>query len=150
MIEIGKKPQDGRPGLDGNDGLDGKNGMQFHSGDGEPVDSLGVDGDVYLDTESCFLYLKKYGQWLFQCNLKGKKGDKGKDGTDGEDGKDGKDGTDSIGGWFQPGAGDPDTFVDVFAYDVGGVLVYDNVVDLFDMIFNGSTFVKENLIEVIV
>lgn len=86
MIEIGKKPRDGRDGLDGNDGEDGKNGVQFYTGNVEPTQEIGVNGDVYLDTESCFFYQKKYDKWLFQCNLKGKKG---KDGTDGIDGTDG-------------------------------------------------------------
>ena len=51
-------------------GDNGRNGSQWHTGIGEPQDSLGYDGDLYFDTASCSVYQRKYGSWTWLSNLR--------------------------------------------------------------------------------
>ncbi len=53
----------GEDGADGKDGKDGKDGASWQSGSGAPSQSLGKDGDLYLDISSFDLYKKIGGAW---------------------------------------------------------------------------------------
>ena len=90
--EVGDKGPTGDPGLPGENGEDG-NG--WFSGEGEPLDSLGNDGDYYFDTINNNVYFKEDGEWKLITNLKG---DDGADGNKGEDGKPGSDGSNGTNG----------------------------------------------------
>jgi hypothetical protein len=54
---------DGTDGADGIDGDDGVDGATWLSGEGAPSNTIGVNGDFYLDTESGTLYQKAVGVW---------------------------------------------------------------------------------------
>jgi hypothetical protein len=62
----GKDGVDGVNGKDGVDGVNGKDGSNFLSGQGVPADTLGNDGDTYLDTsaETLNFFKKENGTWL--------------------------------------------------------------------------------------
>src|SRR5690625_566602 len=64
----------------------GGSSMRFIGGVGEPDQSIGAHGDVYLDSSNVDLYNNKNGSWEFELNLKGPKGDTGDPGTDGDPG----------------------------------------------------------------
>ena len=80
----------GTPGKDGNKGSDGNS---FLTGEGAPSDSLGIDGDTYLDLSSDDLYTRESGKWSKVGNIKGDKGDVGEDGDQGKQGETGDPGT---------------------------------------------------------
>lgn len=67
-------------------GMVGGNSMNFLNGAGVPAEDLGVDGDVYLDSNNGDLYKKEESTWTSIANLKGAKGDKGDTGAKGEKG----------------------------------------------------------------
>ena len=96
----------------GQTGTPGKDGTSFHTGNGVPSESLGLDGDSYLDLDTWDFYTKNEGVWTKGGNIKGEKGDtpvieigengnwfvdgvdtganaKGEDGAAGSDGADG-------------------------------------------------------------
>lgn len=112
----GKDGVDGKDGADGEDGTDGADGSAILKGTGAPANSLGADGDVYIDTVSRDVYQKANGAWTVITNLsggpagpKGDKGDKGDDGTDGAAGASVRTGTGA------PAAGlgnDGDVYID--------------------------------------
>jgi hypothetical protein len=56
---------DGKDGKDGVNGSDGKDGLSFLSGTGVPDNSLGKDGDTYLDVsaETLTFFKKESGVW---------------------------------------------------------------------------------------
>jgi hypothetical protein len=100
---------DGAPGMDGSNGEDGSAILQ---GDGAPAASLGVDGDIYIDTVSRDVYQKANGTWSVVTNLsggppgpQGEKGDPGDDGMNGAPGTNGADGTSVLTGSGAPAAG---------------------------------------------
>ena len=88
----GEKGEDGEKGLKGDtgspgkDGKDGEDGKSFLNGEGAPSDTLGKDGDSYVDTSSFDYYAKENGKWVKKGNIKGDKGDQGEKGEDGEKG----------------------------------------------------------------
>ncbi|MGN0815103.1 MAG: InlB B-repeat-containing protein [Candidatus Coproplasma sp.] len=86
----GKDGVDGKDGENGENGADGKDGATWLTGEGEPSEEIGKDGDIYLDETTCDLYVKESGAWSYCTNIKGS----GTNGTDGADGKDGLNGTD--------------------------------------------------------
>lgn len=47
----------------------GDAGTKWYSSDGEPSDSLGLDGDYYLDNVSRLYYVKTGGSWVVEGNL---------------------------------------------------------------------------------
>jgi hypothetical protein len=79
------KGEDGINGTDGTDGSDGSDGSVWHTGQGDPADDLGNNGDFYLNSASGDYYRKQGGHWMPEGNLKGPKGDPGEDGQDGSD-----------------------------------------------------------------
>lgn len=56
MGQAGEQGPQGEPGQDGNDWI---------VGSGEPQDSEGKDGDLYLDTTTAYIYQKIDGVWIF-------------------------------------------------------------------------------------
>lgn len=75
MGEDGMDGEDGADGEDGEDGADGEDGSQIYSGEGEPDDELGSEGDYYLDKDSYELYGPKTSSgWGTPLNLKGADG----------------------------------------------------------------------------
>ena len=82
---VGDKGEDGKDGVDGEDGKDGSSWL---SGSSKPTNSLGKDGDYYLNTSTNDLYFKENGEWKFLSSINGEDGEDGSDGTlVGEDGK---------------------------------------------------------------
>lgn len=91
----GKDGVDGQDGKDGTDGLPGTDGATWLTGEQDPNDSDGKNGDLYLNTITFDIFLKANETWSKIGNIKGKDGI---DGVDGTDGKDGKDGTNGVNG----------------------------------------------------
>lgn len=63
------------------------------AGTGVPGESLGSEGNTYIDLGTYDLYSKDGGVWTLVGNIKGAKGDKGDPGDPGVNGTDGKDGS---------------------------------------------------------
>lgn len=104
----GPQGEQGIPGEKGEQGVAGKDGKSILTGEDEPDDALGNDGDSYIDLDSWDYYVKENGEWVYKGNIQGKRGyagDDGKDGKDGENGKDGADGKD--GATVLTGEGEP-------------------------------------------
>lgn len=108
----GMNGTDGAPGTNGTNGMDGDNGTDGSAilqGSGAPAASLGVDGDIYIDTVSRDVYRKAAGTWSIITNLSGgpagPKGDPGDQGDPGADGSDGADGASVLTGSGVPAAG---------------------------------------------
>lgn len=99
---------DGKDGKDGKDGQDGQPGASLLTGNGVPSNSLGNDGDSYIDLATWDFYNKTNGVWVKSGNIKGADGSNGAAGTpgapgqdgqnghDGNDGQDGQDGNDGL------------------------------------------------------
>ncbi|WP_268125332.1 tail fiber domain-containing protein [Roseivirga pacifica] len=84
---IGPAGADGTDGTNGTDGIDGKSML---NGTGAPAATLGIDGDIYFDTDANAVYgPKAAGAWGAATSLVGPAGADGADGTDGIDGIDG-------------------------------------------------------------
>lgn len=79
-------------------GMVGGNSMNFLNGAGVPAEDLGVDGDVYLDSNNGDLYKKEESTWTSIANLKGAKGDTGAKGEKGDKGDTGSKGADGANG----------------------------------------------------
>ena len=88
----GKDGVDGSDGVSGKDGVDGKDGTVWSTGNYDPLDEYGKNGDFFLNTYSFDIFLKNNDKWDKLGNIKGSDG---KDGVDGKDGIDGKDGNDA-------------------------------------------------------
>ena len=68
----------GRPGKDGIPGQPGTNGKTVLNGSGPPDDSLGTDGDFYIDTSASAIYgPKSSGTWGNATSLIGPRGASG-------------------------------------------------------------------------
>lgn len=94
----GKDGVDGQDGKDGTDGLPGTDGATWLTGEQDPNNEDGKNGDLYLNTITFDIFLKSNGIWSKIGNIKGKDGIDGTDGVDGQDGKDGIDGIDGVNG----------------------------------------------------
>ena len=79
----GEKGETGNPGKDGKDGIDGKS---FLNGEGVPSDTLGNDGDSYVDTKTFDYYTKENGKWVKKGSIKGDQGEQGEKGEKGDTG----------------------------------------------------------------
>lgn len=71
--------KDGAAGKDGKDGAAGKDGNTWHFGVGSPNASLGVIGDLYLNTRNFYVYIKvdngsTRGKWEVVGCLRGTSG----------------------------------------------------------------------------
>jgi hypothetical protein len=60
---------------DGSNGTNGTNGSVWRNGSGVPSNSLGVNGDYYLNTANGDVYLKASGTYSVVANIKGADGD---------------------------------------------------------------------------
>lgn len=58
--------------IKGEDGKDGKDGASVLTGNGEPYNSKGKDGDSYIDLDTCNFYVKSNGKWVLSGNLCGR------------------------------------------------------------------------------
>ena len=67
----GKDGVDGTNGKDGVDGTNGKDGATWHYGEGEPQESQGNEGDLYLDYTAWDVYAKKSTGWEKLGSMKG-------------------------------------------------------------------------------
>jgi hypothetical protein len=77
-------PQQGDKGDTGNTGLTGAagaNGATWRNGSGAPANSLGANGDYYLDTATGDVYKKAAGTYSVVGNIKGPTGATGPAGT---------------------------------------------------------------------
>ena len=61
----------------------GEDGTSIRTGKGVPVDSLGKDGDSYIDLSTFDFYVKENGKWSKEGNIKGDKGNTGASGSAG-------------------------------------------------------------------
>lgn len=59
----------GEQGVPGQDGADGQDGSRTYVGAGAPAPGLGVDNDVYIDTDNSDIYTKVAGSWSLDGNL---------------------------------------------------------------------------------
>ncbi len=98
-------------------GADGADGASFLSGSGVPANSLGHDGDSYVDTASGNVYKRSGGAWSATGDsLEGPQGAKGDTGDKGDAGTNGVDGSSFLTGTNPPlptDGKDGDSWVDV-------------------------------------
>ena len=92
--EKGETGPQGEQGIPGQNGTNGKDGTSVLTGHGEPLPSLGNNGDSYIDLDNWNYYVKENGSWVLKGNIKGSDGADGNDGQDGQDGNDGTNGVD--------------------------------------------------------
>ena len=96
----------GIQGIQGEKGDTGANGAAFtHTLAGAPSNSLGNDGDTYLDTVTFDTYAKVSGSWVLGESLRGEQGiqgERGEQGIQGDRGEQGEQGIQGIQG--EPGA----------------------------------------------
>ena len=80
-------------GVAGDTGSQGEAGTSIRIGKGEPSETLGSNGDSYIDLSTFDFYVKKEGKWSKEGSIKGSKGDTGNKGDKGEAGSSGSSGT---------------------------------------------------------
>lgn len=80
---MGPKGDTGLQGMQGAPGTNGANGATWRSGSGVPTNSLGENGDFYLNTTTYDVLHKSSEVYVVVCNIKGLKGDAGNDGANG-------------------------------------------------------------------
>lgn len=59
----GPAGQDGTNGTNGTNGAAGTPGSKWYNGSGAPSNSLGVDGDYYINNDTSDVYQKVAGSW---------------------------------------------------------------------------------------
>ena len=64
----------------------GEDGLSIRTGKGAPEDTLGNNGDSYIDLSTFDFYVKADGAWSKVGNIKGDKGSTGASGANGKDG----------------------------------------------------------------
>lgn len=79
----------GTTGATGATGVAGTNGSVWHNGSGIPANSLGVEGDYYLNTVTGDVYLKALGSYSLIANIMGATGATGPTGATGAAGTNG-------------------------------------------------------------
>jgi hypothetical protein len=84
--ETGATGIQGIQGIQGIPGIDGLDGTMWFNGTSVPSPSLGVNGDLYLNTNTNNIYKKVSGTWKIITNIKGDKGDEGVKGDTGATG----------------------------------------------------------------
>lgn len=70
----GPQGEQGQQGIQGEQGPAGQDGTSFRNGKGQPSDSLGINGDTYLDLNTYDLYTKENGKWTKVGNISGNGG----------------------------------------------------------------------------
>ena len=116
----------GPQGPAGENGENGEDGSIIHHGEGKPVDTLGKDSDIYIDSKTGDLYQKENGSWTLVMNIKGEDGQDGEDGKDGHNGSSGSDGATAWSNTILPTTGG------VIGVSSGSSVVGDNVTFTFD------------------
>lgn len=97
LVQDGSNGSNGTNGTNGIDGLNGSDGNTVLNGVGTPSNSLGVNGDFYIDTLTYNIYgPKTAGSWGSPATLRGANGTNGTNGTDGLDGVKGDSGIDGV------------------------------------------------------
>jgi hypothetical protein len=91
--DTGPQGADGTDGTDGTNGTNGANGATWRTGSVAPSDSVGVDGDLYLNTATDDVYLRTAGTYSVVTNIKGSTGAAGTNGTNGTNGATWRDGS---------------------------------------------------------
>lgn len=95
---VGPQGSQGEPGLDGEDGTDGQNGADgadgtdgnmWLTGNGLPDEANGNEGDLYLNNEDGFYYIKTADAWVYEGMFSGPEGPIGPTGEMGPAGEDG-------------------------------------------------------------
>ena len=69
----------GAKGDNGNDGQNGANGASLLTGSDDPNDSLGTDGDSYINVSTWGYFVKEDGHWVSKGIIKGEQGNPGHD-----------------------------------------------------------------------
>ena len=87
--ETGADGDKGDTGDAGDPGQAGTDGATWLTGSGAPNNTLGKDGDLYLDTSTSDVYQKEDGTWTLITNIKGETGADGDKGDTGDTGTDG-------------------------------------------------------------
>jgi hypothetical protein len=111
----------GPPGPTGPVGPAGSPGSVWRSGNGAPSNSLGVNGDFYLDTSTGDVYQKISGAYNFQINIEGDPGNTGAAST--VPGPPGTNGNTLLNGTVPPTSGDGvngDFYIDTNANEIYG------------------------------
>jgi hypothetical protein len=85
----GLKGDTGATGATGPQGAKGDIGATWYAGLTVPLDSLGSDGDFYLNNATADVYQKTNGSWVSEANLTGPQGAKGDTGATGAQGASG-------------------------------------------------------------
>ena len=75
------KGAQGEQGNKGESGEKGEQGTSLRYGTTTPNNSLGNDGDMYINTSNWYVYAKENGSWNYKGCIKGDKGDRGTDGA---------------------------------------------------------------------
>lgn len=96
----------GDPGIPGADGATGPQGpvgpggsaSQWRSGSGVPNNTLGLDGDFYINSDNGDVYQRITGNYALQLNIIGAQGIQGPAGTNGVDGAQGPAGNNGLDG----------------------------------------------------
>jgi integrin beta 8 len=92
---IGPAGADGTNGINGTNGVDGQDGNTIFSGNADPINTQGKDGDIYINTATnTYFGPKTAGIWGAGTSLIGPAGADGADGINGIDGTNGVDGQD--------------------------------------------------------
>lgn len=108
-------PYGGIQGPQGDTGAAGEDGATWHDGAGAPADTLGIDGDYYLDTAAGDVYEKAAGAWSIIANITGPtgpQGDTGPQGLTGPQGDTGPQGATGPQGETGPAGADGATWYD--------------------------------------
>jgi len=115
---VGPEGQQGEPGADGQNGLDGApglNGNMWLTGNGVPNDTDGNEGDLYLNNDDGFYYIKTADTWVFEGMFSGPEGPQGTTGEMGPQGNDGETGPEGqTGPEGEPGIQGPQGIEGVF------------------------------------
>lgn len=83
----------GEQGEQGETGPAGEDGSVWYTGAGIPATAVGVDGDLYLNTNTGDVYQKASGAWSAVDNITGPEGDRGLMGPQGPAGTGGENAT---------------------------------------------------------
>ena len=73
----------------GINGQDGADGTCMRTGETDPANDLGRDGDSYINTVTWDYFVKEAGAWVFKGNIKGASGAAGAQGAAGQNGQNG-------------------------------------------------------------
>jgi len=88
----------GTNGIAGSNGTNGTNGATMRDGSGVPANTLGVDGDYYLNDATGDIYKRTSGVYAIAANIKGAQGIQGIQGIQGVAGNNGTAGTNGSNG----------------------------------------------------